>query len=146
MKSDFNLSMAGIPQWICRCIARTTLLTVAVSVISCSAYQSSSDGTWTTTSFKDPDRVWNAIQLVLIELDYEVIEENRDDGVIRTESNPAEDGAVITLAIDQVMRTNDQVKVYVKPSFSGNAGARNPDLLKAAADDFVKALEEKLKG
>jgi hypothetical protein len=90
--------------------------------------------------------VWNAIQLVLIELEYEVIEENRDDGVIRTVSDPAEDGTVIALAIDQVMRTNDQVKVYVKPSFSGNAGTRNPDLLKTAADDFIKAVEERLKG
>jgi hypothetical protein len=127
-------------------VTGAALAALAVSVLSCSTSNVPSETTWTTTSFKDPDRVWNAIQLVLIELDYEVIEENRDDGVIRSVSDAAEDGTVIALAIDQVMRTNDQVKVYVKPSFSGTAGTRNPDLLKAAADEFVKAVEEKLKG
>jgi uncharacterized lipoprotein len=146
MKRGFNVSTGESSQAVRRLLARTTLIVVAVSLISCSSYQGSSDNTWTASFFKDPDRVWNAIELVLIELDYEVAEENRSDGVIRAESEPAEDGTVVVLAIDQVMRTNDQVHVYVKPSFGGNAGSQNPDLLKAAADGFVKALEEKLKG
>jgi hypothetical protein len=90
--------------------------------------------------------VWNAIELVLIELDYEVSEENRDDGVIRAVSEPAADGTVIALAIDQVMHTNDQVKVYVKPSFGGDAGARDPAILEVAAERFVRALGESLNG
>ena len=53
---------------------------------------------------------------------------------------------MIALAIDQVMRTQDQVNVYVKPSFGGDRGSADPDLLKAAADAFVKALEKQLKG
>jgi hypothetical protein len=59
-------------------------------------------------------------------------------------SAPAGDGTVIALAIDQVMRTEDQVKVYVKPSFSGDEGSTNPDLLKAAADQFLKAVSDTL--
>ena len=81
-----------------------------------------------------------------VRLEYEVITERRPDGVIRAESSPAEDGTVIALAIDQVMRTEDQINVYVKPSFDGDGGSGNPDLLKAASDAFVKTLEEKLKG
>jgi hypothetical protein len=124
----------------------TTLIVVVMSLIGCSAYKGASDNSWTATFFKDPDRVWNAIELVLIELDYEVSAENRPDGVIRAESSPSEDGTIVALAIDQVMRTNDQVNVYVKPSFAGNAGSRDSNLLKAAADEFVAALEGKLKG
>jgi len=82
----------------------------------------------------------------LIELDYEVLSENREDGVIRAASEPAEDGTVIGLAIDQVMRTEDQVHVYIKPSFTGDEGSTNPDLLKAAADELIKALDDKLRG
>jgi hypothetical protein len=44
------------------------------------------------------------------------------------------------------MRTEDQVHVYVKPSFGGEQGSADTDLLKAAADAFVKALEDQLKG
>jgi len=122
------------------------LLLIVVSLSACSTIKGSSDGTWTASFFTDPDRVWGAIEISLIELDYEVTEKNRFDGVIRARLEPADDGTVIALAIDQVMRTEDQVKVYVKPSFAGDEGSTNPDLLKAAADEFVKTLNSQLNG
>ena len=121
-------------------------MAVMMTVGACSTFQASSEDTWTATFFDNPDRVWNAIELALLELDYEITEENRTDGVMRAESSPAEDGAVIALAIDQVVRTEDQVHVYVKPSFAANPGSADPDLLKAAADVFVKRIEKELKG
>jgi len=121
-------------------------MAVMMTVGACSTFQASSEDTWTATFFDNPDRVWNAIELALLELDYEITEENRTDGVMRAESSPAEDGAVIALAIDQVVRTEDQVHVYVKPSFAANPGSADPDLLKAAADAFVKRIEKELKG
>lgn len=127
----------------------STAIGVVVLVISmgaCSSLKASPEGTWTATFFENPDRVWNAIELALFELDYDVVTENRVDGVIRAESGASDDGTVIALAIDQVMRTQDQVNVYVKPSFGGDRGSADPDLLKAAADAFVKALEKQLKG
>lgn len=121
-------------------------MVIAVSLSSCSTTKGSSDGTWNTSYFTNPDRVWGAIQLALIDLDYEVESENREDGIIRATSEPAEDGTVIALAIDQVMRTADQVHVYVKPSFAGDQGSTNPDLLRAAADELIKAMDDRLRG
>ena len=107
----------------------------------CSAIKGSPEGTWRVNFFTDPDRVWGAIELSLLELDYEVTKENRYDGVLRAKSEPAEDGTVIALAIDQVVNTESQVSVYVKPSFAGDEGSTDPDLLKSAADEFVKELK-----
>jgi hypothetical protein len=146
MKRDVRVRDAGTPLKMNWSGGATVALAVAmvVSLSACSTFKGSSDGTWNTSYFTNPDRVWGAIQLSLIDLDYEVVSENREDGVIRATSEPAEDGTVIALAIDQVMRTEDQVHVYVKPSFAGDRGSTNPDLLRAAADELIKALNEKL--
>ncbi|MCW8985196.1 MAG: hypothetical protein OQK55_07630 [Thermoanaerobaculales bacterium] len=148
MKRDVRVRNAGTPfnmNWSGGAMVALAVAMV-VSLSACSTFKGSSDGTWNTSYFTNPDRVWGAIQLSLIDLDYEVVSENRDDGVIRAKSEPAEDGTVIALAIDQVMRTEDQVHVYVKPSFVGDEGSQNPDLLRAAAEKLIKALDEKLKG
>jgi hypothetical protein len=129
-----------------RCAIGALLIALIVSLAACSTFEGSSEGTWNTSYFTNPDRVWGAIQLALIDLDYEVVSENRDDGIIRATSEPAEDGTVIELAIDQVMRTDDQVNVYVKPSVAGDQGSASPDLLRAAAEALIEALDEKLGG
>ena len=128
------------------CVVVTVLVTMFVALSACSSVKGSSEGTWNTSYFKNPDHVWGAIEIALIDLDYEVENKNRSDGVIRAMSAPADDGTIIALAIDQVMRTEDQVHVYVKPSFGGNEGSTNPDLLKAAADQFLKAVSDTLGG
>ena len=148
MKSELNLAQrnTSLNQRWSHGVVVALVVAIVVSLPACSTFKGSSEGTWNTSYFTNPDRVWNAIQLALIDLDYEVQSENRDDGVIRAASEPAEDGTVIALAIDQVMRTEDQVHVYVKPSFAGDQGSTNPDLLRAAAEELIKAFDEKLKG
>lgn len=131
-------------QHVCESAVVAVLIAMFVALSACSAFKGSSEGTWNGSYFTDPDRVWGAIEIALIDLDYEIVSKNRPDGVIRAVSAPAGDGTVIALAIDQVMRTEDQVKVYVKPSFSGDEGSTNPDLLKAAADQFLKAVSDTL--
>jgi len=148
MKRDVKVWNASTPFYNNRSrVAMVALaIVMVVSLSSCSTFKGSSEGTWSTSYFTNPDRVWGAIQISLIDLDYEVVSENRNDGIIRATSEPAEDGTVIALAIDQVMRTEDQVHVYVKPTFAGDQGSTNPDLLRAAADELIKALDDKLKG
>jgi hypothetical protein len=119
---------------------------MVAALSSCSTFKGSSEGTWSASYFTDPDRVWGSIEISLMDLNYEVVSKNRPDGVIRATSEPADDGTVIELAIDQVMRTEDQVKIYVKPSFVGAEGSTNPDLLKEAADEFMKAVNDTLNG
>ncbi len=126
--------------------AVAAVLSVVVALSACSTFHGSSDGAWRANYFMDPDRVWGAIELSLIELDYEVIDKNRLDGVIQARSESAEDGTIIALAIDQAIHTEDQVSVYVKPSFAGDDGSKDPDLLKSAADTFMKNLNGKLNG
>jgi hypothetical protein len=142
----YSPSSSGRWRWSRELAIVAIFIAIVVSVSSCSTFKGSSDGTWTASYFTDPDRVWGAIEISLIDLNYEVVSKNRPDGVIRARSEPADDGTVIALAVDQVMRTEDQVKVYVKPSFAGDEGSTNPDLLKAAADEFMKAVNDTLNG
>jgi uncharacterized lipoprotein len=145
MKREVTCSTPSAVVWS-RNLAAVILIALVLSLSACSTLKGNSDDTWTASFFTDPDRVWVSIQLSLIELDYEVTSENRHDGIIRATSEPADDGTAIALKIDQVMRTGDQVNVYIKPSFAGDEGSTNPDLLKAAADEFVKTLNSKLNG
>lgn len=145
MRQDLRVPTRDRPIRVLRQMVMTVLVAGVVSLSACSSTDSSTEG-WRANFFKDSDRVWAAIELSLLELDYEVTESNRFDGLIRARSVPTEDGTVIELAIDQVVRTDDQVSVYVKPSFGSGGGAGNPNLLKATADAFVKTLESKLNG
>lgn len=146
MKHDPTASTMNGSQGILRLVAITAIIALVMTVAACSTFRASSEDTWTVTFFENPDRVWNAIELALIELDYDVVSENRPDGVIRAESAPAEDGTVIALAIDQVVRTEDKVNVYVKPSIGSDQGSADPDFLKAAADEFMAVLKKTLSG
>ena len=113
------------------------------SILACSSLSSSSPDSWTGRYFQNPDRVWAAILETLIDLDYRVAVSNREDGTIQTEPQAGEDHAGVVLSIDQMMHTHDQVSVYVKPSGvdGADSGAR-----KAAADQFMAALNKKLQG
>lgn len=121
-----------------RALGAVVLTVLVVTLSACAT--SGGDGRWTGSYFKDPDSVWFAIELTLLELDYEISMKNREDGVIRAESEADDGGTVILLAIDQVMRTEDQVKVYVEPSFSEQGPSGSADRLKVAADDFMRNL------
>ena len=113
---------------------------------ACSSWSKSPPDTWTASYFKNPDRVWAGILETLIDLGYDVAESNRQDGRIRTEPHVGEESPGVVLTIDQVMRTGDQVNVYVKSSFGDAGEDANPDVLKGAGDQFVAALDKKLQG
>jgi len=111
--------------------------------LACSSLFKSSPASWTGNYFQNPDRVWANILETLIDLDYVVAEKNRPNGTIQTEPHAGKDHPGVVLSISQVMYTNDQVNVYVKPS--GGDGA-DSETLKAAADQFMAALNKNLQG
>ena len=113
------------------------------SFLACSSLSSSSPDSWTGRYFQNPDRVWAAILETLIDLDYGIAVSNRQDGKIQTEPKAGEDHAGVVLSIDQLMHTQDQVSVYVKPS---GGDVADPDARKAAADQFMAVLNKKLLG
>jgi hypothetical protein len=123
------------------------MLTIAVAVLTgaaCSTFSNAGSDGLTTSFFMPPQNVWSGIERTLVDLDYLITDQNRTDGVIRAESSKLEGGAVVILNIDQIMRTNDQVHVYVKPADGGGDRAATPEELEAAGKAFVSALDLRL--
>ncbi len=123
---------------------RGTFYRDGVSLSACSAIEGSSEGTCKRVISR-PDRVWGAINSRSSSWTMKS-EENRDDGVIRATSEPAEDGTVIALAIDQVASTQSQFQRLRQTVFCREQGSTDPNLLKSAAEELVKALDGKLRG
>ena len=77
-------------------------------------------------------------------LGYEVESSNREDGVIRAVGTSNGDSPGVVLEIDQVMRTLDQVNVYVRPVAADPNAPPGDEALTRAAQDFVTVLKRKL--
>jgi uncharacterized lipoprotein len=125
-------------------LAKRSLLVVLVAgfVVSCASVRNP-PGTVTAQFFQNPDRVWDALELSLDTLGYEVTSSNRDEGVIRAKK-PADDPSGVGLEINQVMYTQDQVDVFVKGVAEDPTAAPEQAALAKAAQDFVAMLERKL--
>ena len=120
---------------------------VGLSLVwGCSAYRNAGSGELTSSYFIPPQNVWTGIERTLVELDYLITDQNRIDGRLRAESTPEDGGAMIVLHVDQIMRTNDQVHVYVKPADGGGDRPATPAELEAAGKTFLAALDKDLNG
>jgi len=129
-------------------IARSSALMLAVVLapglmMSCASVKNP-PGTVTAQFFQNPDRVWEAIQISLENLEYVVESSNRDEGVIRAARPAADQTPWIALDINQVMHTEDQVNVFVKGVAGDPSAAPGQDELEKAAQDFVTVLKRKL--
>lgn len=114
-------------------------------LVSCASV-TNPPGTVTAQFFQNPDRVWDGIEISLDTLGYEIESSNRADGVIRAlpTSESATPGAA--LEINQIMNTDDEVRVYVRPVAADAAVATVQEELDRAARDFVTVLKRKLGG
>ena len=108
---------------------------VLIASLGCASLKTEGDP-WTTHCVCDPDSVWQASHIALIELDYDVETENRDEGTIRAVRPGDAEGATVVLSIDQMMVTNN-VKVYVRVAAGEGDPAMSRDLQEKHAKDFL---------
>ena len=101
----------------------------------CAATKPSSDP-WVLSYVGSPDDVWVACHIALVELDYDVESENRQDGLVRAVRAAAEEGSTEVLSLDQIMRTND-VKVYVRAAAGPDQPAMDFSRKEELAKEFL---------
>ena len=130
-----------------RGVAQSALLILLLLAIAgCSAWSREPADTWRANYVRDPFRVWAALELTLVDLEYRVEESDQMQGTIRGVENTGGKGPEVVLDINQVAYGSDQVSVYVKPSFSEAGGTGDQDVLDNAATAFMKRLDELLNG
>jgi len=112
-------------------LAIMTLL-ILLAIAGCSTSSSDSTDTSRANFVRDPFRVWAAIELAVIEIEYRVEESDEMQGTVRAVSNTGGKGPEIVLDIS--------------PSFSEAGGTGDPDLLETAAAEFMKHLNDLLNG
>jgi len=116
----------------------TVILAMALVVVvnfGCAATKPSSDP-WVINYVGSPDDVWCACHIALVELDYDVESENREDGLVRAVRPGADEGSTEVLSLDQIMRTND-VKVYVRAARGPNQPAMDAARKETLANEFM---------
>ena len=118
-------------QWA---LAILGMMVVLIGCIGCAVTKPSSDP-WTTHYVGSPDQVWTAIHISLVDLDYDVESENREDGLVRA-VRKGDDGTTVVLSIDQVMR-NEEVKVFVRVAAGPDEPAMSWDRQEKSAKDFL---------
>jgi len=99
------------------------LVSPAIFIAACSSTPKPDDPA-TLVYVGSSDDTWTALQIVLIELDYDVVSEDRNEGTIRA-TRAADDtrpGSVLT--IDQIAR-HDTISLFVRAA--GAAGGPSLD-------------------
>ena len=91
---------------------------------------------WSTHYVGSPDDVWVSIHIALVELDYDVESENREDGKVRAVRDGDDENSTVVLSIDQIMR-NEEVKVYVRVAAGPGEPAMSRNLMEKHAKDFL---------
>ena len=117
-----------------RTMAILGMMVVLIGCIGCAVTKPSSDP-WTTLYVGSPDQVWTAIHISLVDLDYDVELENREDGLVRA-VRKGDDGTTEVLSIDQIMR-NEEVKVFVRVAAGPDEPAMSWDRQEKSAKDFL---------
>jgi len=131
---------------VLKALSAASVMLILMATAGCSTWSREAANSSRANFVRDPFRVWSAIELALTEIEYRVEESDEMQGTLRAVSNTGGKGPEIVLDISQVGYGSDQVSVYVKPSFSEAGGTGDPDLLEAAAAEFMKHLKDLLNG
>lgn len=111
---------------------------LAFGVLGCAATRPSSDP-WVINYVGSPDDVWVACHIALVELDYDVESESRDDGLVRAVRPGVAENSTEVLSLDQLMRSND-VKVYVRAAAGPGQPAMDFSRKEALAKEFMAVV------
>lgn len=111
---------------------------LAFGVLGCAATRPSSDP-WVINYVGSPDDVWVACHIALVELDYDVESENRDDGLVRAVRPGVAEDSTEVLSLDQLMRSND-VKVYVRAAAGPGQPAMDFSRKETLAKEFMAVV------
>jgi hypothetical protein len=136
-RDELNTSRRAAAGWI-----MVLLLVSSVVLTTACSSTSKADDPATLVYVGSPNDTWTAIHIVLIDLDYDVASEDRNEGKIRATrtADGTRPGSVLT--IDQVAR-HDTISLYVRAeAASGDSpmdAAQRQDLAKAFLEP-VKAL------
>lgn len=118
------------------------LVVVSIWVVGCSSASNTGDP-WVIQYVGSSDNTWTAIHIALIDLDYTVEKEDRNEGRIRA-VREAEDGrAGSVLVIDQ-MAQHDMVNVYVKVEAVPGEPALDRAQREVFANEFVDPVKQLL--
>jgi hypothetical protein len=108
---------------------------VLLGGLGCAATKPSSDP-WVVNYVGSPDDVWVACHIALVDLDYDVESENREDGRVRAVRPGAEEGTIEVLSLDQIMRSDD-VKVYIRAAAGPDQPAMDAARKETLAKEFM---------
>jgi len=119
-------------RWIAAVLGVTIVL---LAGLGCAVTKPSSDP-WTTSYIGSPDNVWTAIHIALVDLDYDVESENREDGIVRAVRDGNDENSTVVLSIDQIMQ-NEEVRVYVRTAAGPDEPEMSWDQKEKHAKDFL---------
>ncbi len=118
-----------------RALAILAIAVVLIGSLGCAATKPSSDP-WVVNYVGSPDDVWVACHIALVDLDYDVESENREDGRVRAVRPGAEEGTIEVLSLDQIMRSDD-VKVYIRAVAGPDQPAMDAARKETLAKEFM---------
>ena len=121
---------------------RLVLVITAVAMAACSSTSTTGDPA-VLVYVGSSDDTWTAIHIVLVDLDYDVEEENRDEGTIRAIRSAGETGGRSVLTIDQVART-ETISLYVRAETAPGDPPMDETRRRELAEEFLEPVKELL--
>jgi hypothetical protein len=119
-----------------------TVISLMIGSVGCSS-STGTDKPWVIQYVGSSDNTWTAMQIVLIDLDYTVESENRNEGRIRATRVADEAKPASVLSIDQIAR-QDMVNLFIKVSAAPGEPELDPEQREALAQEFLEPVNELL--
>jgi hypothetical protein len=114
----------------------------AIAIAACSSTSTTGEPA-TLVYVGSSDDTWTAIHIVLVDLDYDVEQENRDEGTIRAIRSASENRPRSVLTVDQVART-ETISLYVRAAAAPGDPPMDETRRRQLAEEFLAPVKELL--